>query len=72
MMLPIALAIIAKMEESFSREETHRFSVGLLLGIAYAASAGGMATLVGTPPNLALVQIFEITFTKADPIAFGT
>ncbi len=72
MMLPIALAIIGKMEESFSLEETHKFSVGLLLGIAYAASAGGMATLVGTPPNLALVQIFEITFPKADPLAFGT
>ncbi len=72
MMLPIALAIIAKMEESFSAGETHKFSVGLLLGIAYAASVGGMATLVGTPPNLALVQIFEITFPKAAPIAFGT
>ncbi len=72
MMLPIALAIIAKMEETFSPEETHKFSLGLLLGIAYAASAGGMATLVGTPPNLALVQIFEITFPKAEPIAFGT
>ncbi|MDJ0809915.1 MAG: SLC13 family permease, partial [Desulfobacterales bacterium] len=72
MMLPIALAIIAKMEESFGVEETHKFSVGLLLGIAYSASAGGMATLVGTPPNLALVQIFEIAFPKAPPIAFGT
>ncbi len=72
MMLPIALAIITQMETTFSPEETHKFSVGLLLAIAYAASAGGMATLVGTPPNLALVQIFEIAFPQAEPLAFGT
>ncbi len=72
MMLPIALAIISQMETTFGIEETHKFSVGLLLAIAYAASVGGMATLVGTPPNLALVQIFEIAFPKAEPLAFGT
>jgi sodium-dependent dicarboxylate transporter 2/3/5 len=72
MMLPIALAIISQMETTFSEEETHKFSVGLLLAIAYAASVGGMATLVGTPPNLALVQIFEIAFPQAEPLAFGS
>ncbi len=72
MMLPIALAVISEMESTFGREETHKFSLGLLLGIAYAASAGGLATLVGTPPNLAFVRIFEISFPDAEPIAFGT
>jgi len=33
---------------------------------------GGMATLVGTPPNLAFVRIFPISFPNAPPIAFGT
>jgi sodium-dependent dicarboxylate transporter 2/3/5 len=32
---------------------------------------GGVATLVGTPPNLSFARIFEITFPKADSIAFG-
>ena len=46
-------------------------AVALLLGIAYGASVGGMATLVGTPPNLAFVRIFEIIFPDAEPIGFG-
>lgn len=43
-----------------------------MLGIAYACSVGGIATLVGTPPNLSFARIFEITFPGAEPIAFGT
>jgi len=72
MMLPIGMAIIVKMESEFGVEETHKLTLGLMLGIAYACSVGGMATLVGTPPNLALMRIFSIAFPKAPPIAFGT
>jgi sodium-dependent dicarboxylate transporter 2/3/5 len=71
MMVPIGLAIILQMEEEFGKEETHKFTVCLMLGIAYACSMGGVATLVGTPPNLSFARIFEITFPKATPIAFG-
>jgi sodium-dependent dicarboxylate transporter 2/3/5 len=71
MMLPIGLAIILKMEEDFEEKDTHAFAVGLMLGIAYACSVGGIATLVGTPPNLSFARIFEITFPKATPITFG-
>jgi sodium-dependent dicarboxylate transporter 2/3/5 len=71
MMVPIGLAIILQMEEEFGKEETHKFTVSLMLGIAYACSMGGVATLVGTPPNLSFARIFEITFPKATPIAFG-
>jgi sodium-dependent dicarboxylate transporter 2/3/5 len=49
----------------------HPFTVSLMLGIAYACSTGGIATLVGTPPNLALQRIYELTFPEAVPIAFG-
>ena len=42
-----------------------------MLGVAYACSIGGITTLVGTPPNLSFVRIFEITFPDAEPIAFG-
>lgn len=71
MMLPIGLAIILKMEEEFEEKDTHPFAVALMLGIAYACSVGGVATLVGTPPNLSFARIFEITFPKAVPITFG-
>ncbi|GBC61249.1 sodium:dicarboxylate symporter [Desulfonema ishimotonii] len=71
MMLPISMAIIAQMEAEFGRDTVHPFSVALMLGIAYACSTGGLATLVGTPPNLALQRIFELTFPEAQSIAFG-
>ena len=72
MIVPIGLAIVAQMEEKFDVADTHKFTVSLMLGIAYACSMGGVATLVGTPPNLSFARIFEITFPEATPIAFGT
>lgn len=71
MMLPIGLSIILKLEEEFGEKDTHRFALCLMLGIAYAASMGGMATLVGTPPNLVLQRTFQLTFPEAPPISFG-
>ncbi len=71
MMLPIGMAIISRMEDEFGEEKSHPFTIALMLGIAYACSIGGIATLVGTPPNLVLRQIFEITFPKAPSITFG-
>jgi len=71
MMVPIAMAIILQLEERYGIKECHSFTVALMLGIAYACSLGGMATLVGTPPNLSFARIFEITFPDAEPIAFG-
>lgn len=53
MMLPIALSIIA------GRTENDDFSKCLLIGIAYSASVGGMATLIGTPPNLYIASFFS-------------
>lgn len=41
-----------------------------MLGIAYAASIGGVATLIGTPTNVILSRIYEIQFPQADPISF--
>ena len=75
MMLAIALAVIRQAEDSFGKPATANLSVALLLGIAYSASIGGLATLVGTPPNLALVRIFDLSFPSAETagvtISFG-
>ncbi len=71
MMVPIGLAMILQIEEEFGRDKTHSFSVGLMLGIAYSCSVGGLMTLVGTPPNLSFVRIFEILFPDAPAISFG-
>ena len=71
MMMPIGLAIVLRMEEEFGREDTKAFSVAIMLGIAYSCSVGGVATLVGTPPNLSFARIFHITFPEAPVISFG-
>ncbi len=71
MMLPIALAVILKIENQFGKEETKNFSKSILLGIAYSCSIGGIATLIGTPPNLALIRIHKIIFPNAPQITFG-
>jgi len=71
MMLAIGLSVIQAEEETFGRKAVDHFSAALLLGIAYAASAGGIATLVGTPPNLSLVRIFEVLFPEAASNGFS-
>ena len=72
-MVPMGLAIVLQVEERLGAGSpaAHRFSVALMLGIAYGCSVGGMTTLVGTPPNLSLVRIFEIMFPEGPGIAFG-
>lgn len=59
MMLPIALAIISRFDQFLTVKQTHRFTVGLLLSIAYSASVGGMMTLVGTAPNLVFARFYQ-------------
>lgn len=54
MMLPIAMAVV----ESTGSDK--RLAPMLLLGIAYAASIGGMGTPIGTPPNLAFMQQYAM------------
>ena len=71
MMVPIALAVLAKFDDFPNQAAAKKFTVGLLLGLAWGASIGGMATLVGTPPNMAFTRIFEVQFPDAPPISFA-
>jgi sodium-dependent dicarboxylate transporter 2/3/5 len=63
MMLPVALSVIDLVERQMGGQATHEthpetrsFAICLLLGIAYGASIGGLATPIGTPPNLFLLS----------------
>jgi len=71
MMLPIGLAIIKKLETEYGEQRIHNFSVTILLGMAYACSLGGIATLVGTPPNLVFLKTLNIIYPEAPQIGFG-
>lgn len=72
MMLPIALAVIMELEETVGEEKSRTFSIALMLGLAYSASMGGIATLVGTVPNLAFKTIFEEQYPGGPEISFAT
>ncbi|OGU54466.1 MAG: sodium:dicarboxylate symporter [Ignavibacteria bacterium RBG_13_36_8] len=71
MLLPIGLAILYKIEDEFGKKKTKTFSISLMLGIAYACSIGGIATLIGTPPNLVFQRVYSITFPNEPQILFG-
>jgi sodium-dependent dicarboxylate transporter 2/3/5 len=71
MMIPIALSIIYKLEEILGQAKLGSYSIGLLLGIAYSASIGGIATLVGTPPNLSFARIVNIIFTAMPEVSLA-
>lgn len=71
LMIPIVLSIIQELEKNVGKENIRKYTIGLLLGIAYSASIGGIATLVGTPPNLSFARIFQIYFPDAPEINFA-
>lgn len=72
MMVPIALSVIINLESTLGVEKMKRYSIGLLLGIAYSCSIGGIATLIGTPPNAAFLRIYAISFPDAPEITFAS
>jgi solute carrier family 13 (sodium-dependent dicarboxylate transporter), member 2/3/5 len=54
MMFPIALSVIQVMKENHpSQQRIQNFSLAIMLSIALASNFGGIATLIGTPPNVA-------------------
>jgi sodium-dependent dicarboxylate transporter 2/3/5 len=57
MLLPIVLSIVAVIRDNvtdLSDKDRENFQIAMLLGLAYSASIGGLATLIGTPPNALL------------------
>lgn len=73
MLLPIVISVVAVMRDNVTGVDSatmRNFNVVMLLGIAYGASIGGLATLVGTPPNALLIAFMadnydlEISFAR--------
>jgi sodium-dependent dicarboxylate transporter 2/3/5 len=73
MLLPIILSVSSVIRDNagnLSDKQRHDFQIAMLLGLAYSASIGGLATLIGTPPNALLVGFMsenhgiEISFAR--------
>ena len=80
MMMPIGLAVIGQLSgfiraQHGDKDSEALFGKGLMLSIAYAASIGGMATLIGTPTNVifsAIVkQIYNVDISFSQWMLFG-
>lgn len=73
MMLPIGLSVIAMQQEQGINNDN--FAKAVLLSIAYAASIGGIATLIGTPPNALLAayleRSYQLQLSFSDWMLFG-
>jgi sodium-dependent dicarboxylate transporter 2/3/5 len=72
MMLPIAVAVIGQMQEEQGpdKKKYETFAAVLLLGIAYGSSMGGIATLIGTPPNIIFMGIYKKFFPDQSGFTF--
>ena len=77
MMLPIGMSIISQLKNNPStlEDETRLFGKALMLSIAYSASIGGVATLIGTPPNLIFAgyiqEVYNIDISFFQWLKFG-
>ncbi len=78
MMLPIGISLIALVDGRLRnttedkknvQRDIDNFAICMMLGLAYAASIGGVATIIGTPPNLFLIGYLKETFNIE--IGFG-
>lgn len=63
MLLSAVLAVIVQIEQHFKEEHhSHKMASALLIGLAYSATIGGMATLVGTPTNMIFLREYSEKF----------
>jgi sodium-dependent dicarboxylate transporter 2/3/5 len=70
-MVPLAIALVTQIEEGGKEKDTTGFKKALVLGIGYAATTGGISSIIGTPANPIAVEgladlgpEFEISFLK--------
>jgi sodium-dependent dicarboxylate transporter 2/3/5 len=69
MLLPAALAVISQIE---TNSKGVNMATPILLGVAYAASIGGTATVIGTAPNLYFMDFYNQNFAGEEAITFAS
>lgn len=71
MLLSAVLAVIVQIEQHFKEEHhSHKMASALLIGLAYSATIGGMATLVGTPTNMIFLREYSEKFPGNNDMNF--
>ncbi len=70
MLLPAILAVLSEIR-NFEKVQSKGLAVGLLLGLAFASSIGGTATVIGTAPNTYFMGFFNESYANGNPITFA-
>lgn len=68
MLIPAVLAIVSQVEK---KDGHSGIAVPLLIGLAFSASIGGMATLIGTAPNMIFLSQYETYFPNDKSVSFA-
>lgn len=73
MLLSAVYAVIYQVDSYITDPVKQRkFASALLIGLAYAASIGGMATLVGTPTNMIFYRFYTNAFPESTDVSFAS
>lgn len=70
-MLPIAVSLINNVSSNIDLKSQDKFAKSILFAIAYSCSIGGIATLIGTPPNLIFQKIYTLNFPELPEVSFA-
>jgi len=72
-MMPVGLSVLDTAKRNgLSGKALTNLGLGIMLGLAYAADIGGMATIIGTPPNLVFMEMYSELFPELPAIGFVT
>lgn len=72
LLIPAVMAVIGHIRGDHDTGGRHPLAIALLLGLAYAATMGGMSTLVGTPPNMYFYSFYQRTFPGDSSVHFAS
>ncbi len=70
LLLPAVLAVVQQIE-AFQQSNKSKLATPFLLGLAYASSVGGIATLIGTAPNFVFMDFFNEKYPTLPDIDFA-
>jgi sodium-dependent dicarboxylate transporter 2/3/5 len=70
LLIPAVLAVLEEIRQ-FQKSDNRKLAVALLLGLAFASSIGGTATVIGTAPNTFFMGFFNENYAGDTPITFA-